>query len=185
MHPHFLALPLPASIRSRLASFCYGLPQVRWVEEENFHITLRHFGPLTDAAVRDIHDHLQSLFFTSFSLVLQGVGHFSTKGKRNSIWVGVADNAALTSLKKEIDRLLRDLKLSPDEHAFHPHITLGHYERLNPERLGDYLMTHANYQSLPIEIASCQLMRSLQTSKHVIYEVVDDYAASKLATGED
>ena len=68
MHSHFLALPLPPSIRSRLASFCYGVPHVQWVEEENFHLTLRHFGPLSDQNAALIEERLETLFFVKFSL---------------------------------------------------------------------------------------------------------------------
>jgi RNA 2',3'-cyclic 3'-phosphodiesterase len=185
MHPYFLAIPLPAATRSRLAAFCYGLPQVRWVEEENFHLTLRYFGPLTDTMLGNIQDHLEYLFFHSFPLVLQGVGHFHAKGNRGIIWIGIADNPHLAPLRKEIDRQLRDLKLPPEEHPFHPHITLGYYDRLNPKRLGDYLTAHADYQSWPIEVSSCVLMRSLQTPKHTIYETIDEYGASQLHTDED
>lgn len=185
MHPHFLAIPLPSSARSRLASFCYGLPQVRWIEEDNLHLTLRYFGPLPDPIVANIHERLEKIFFLSFSLILQGAGHFHSKVNRGVIWIGVAENLHLISLKKEVDRLLRGLDVPPENRLFHPHVTLGHYERLNPQKLGEYLATYADYQSLPIEVKSCLLMRSLQTPKRMIYETVEHYHASLPATGED
>ncbi len=185
MHPHFLAIPLPSMIRSRLASFCYGLPQVRWVEEENFHLTLRYFGPLADPAVAAIHECLQNLFFQSFPLILQGMSHFPSKGNGGILWVGVAQNPHLSSLRKAIDRHLRELNLSIETRFSHPHIILGHYERLNPQRLGDYLTAHADYQSLAMEVTCYLLMRSFQTSKRMIYETLYHYPASLLATGED
>lgn len=184
MQPHFLAIPLPPHIRSKLASFCYGLPKVHWIEEENFHLTLRYFGPLNDTHLAQIQERLKSLFFPPFSLILQGAGHFHSKGNRGVIWIGVENNNQLLSLKKEINNQLRGLILPSDE-RFHPHISLGYYERLNPEKLGDYLSALAVYQSEPIEITDCVLLRSQQTPKRVIYEVVDYYSASLLATGED
>lgn len=185
MHPHFLAIPLPSAIRSRLASFCYGLPQVHWIEEDNFHLTLRYFGPLADPAVANIHDCLQNLIFHPFSIILQGTGHFHSKGNRGVIWVGVAENPHLSALRKAIDSHLRELNLPIDARFFQPHITLGHYERLNLQRLGDYLTAHADYRSLPIEVTCYLLMCSLQTPKRTIYETVSHYPASPLATGED
>jgi 2'-5' RNA ligase len=184
MHSYFLAIPLPAAIRSRLTSFCYGLPQVRWVEEENFHLTIRYLGPLADSAVANIHDCLQNLFFQPFPLTLQGIDHFHSKGKRGSIWMGVAENPHLNLLRKNIDRHLRTLNLTITE-RFHPHIILGYYERLNQQRLGDYLAAHADYQSLPIEVTYYLLMRSLHTPKRTIYETIHHYAATRLATGEN
>lgn len=184
MYPHFIAIPFPKHVQSRLASLCYGLPQVRWVEEENFHLTLRHFGPLSDTCLANIQEHLATLFFSPFSLVLQGVDHFHSKGKRGVIWIGVKESSALHSLKKEINRQLRDLALPPDEH-FHSHVTLGYYERLNPQRLGDYLLSLADYQSEPIEVTSCLLMRSQQTPQRVIYQIIDEFLAFPKITGED
>jgi 2'-5' RNA ligase len=185
MYSYFLALPLPPIARARLATFCYGLSQVRWVEEENFYLILRQFGPLTSQVLTTIHERLENLFFLPFSLVLQGVGHYHAKGNRGTLWMGVAHPSPLISLRKEIDRHLRDVQLRPDERSFHPHVILGFYERLDPQRLGDYLITHGDYQSWPIEVTSCLLLRSLQTSKHTIYEVIEEYLASQLATGED
>ncbi len=185
MYPHFLTIPLPSIVQSRLATFCYGLPQVRWVEEDNFHLTLRYFGPLADHTVAGIQERLKNLFFPPFSLVLQGINHSHTKSNRGTIWVGITDNSNLIALKKEMNRHLRDLHLPPEERSFHPHIILGFYERLNPKRLGEYLTMYADYQSLPIEVTRCLLIRSLQTPKRVIYEVVEEYAATQLPTGED
>lgn len=185
MHPYFLALPIPLTIRSRLATFCYGLPQVKWTEEENLYLILRYFGPLNDLVESNIHESLQNLFFTPFSFVLQGISHSRTKGNRNVIRVDVGNNLQIASLKKEIDRQLRDLHLPIEERSFQPHLILGYYENINPQRLGDYLTAHAGYQSTPIEVTSCLLMRSLQTPKHIIYETVEEYRASPPTTGED
>jgi 2'-5' RNA ligase len=184
MQPHFLGIYFPEHIRSRLASFCYGLPQVHWVDEDNFHLKLRYFGPLPDINLREIQDRLKSLFFPPFTLSLQSVGHFHSKGGRGNIWVGVGENHHLVALKKEIDTLLRGVSLPPDE-RFHPHVTLGYYERLSPQKLGDYLSALADYQSDPIEVTSCLLVRIQQTPKRAIYQIVEHYSASNPATGED
>lgn len=185
MDSYFLAIPLPSTVRSRLSTFCYGLPQTRWNEEENFHLTLRYFGPIADSLVSQIHEQLENLFFHPFPLVLQGMDHSHSKGNHGTIWIGIAESAPLIALKKEVNRLIRHLPLQSDDRSFQPHVTLGSYERLNPQRLGDYLMAHAHYQSEPIEVKSCLLMRSLQTPKRMIYEIVEEYFASPLATGDD
>jgi RNA 2',3'-cyclic 3'-phosphodiesterase len=185
MEVYFFAVPLPSSIRSRLASLCFGLPQVHWVEEENFYLMLRHFGPLSNLLVAEIHDRLLDLFFPPFSLPLQGVGYFHAKGKRGIIWVGVAHNLPLATLQKEIDRRLRGLAFPSSERNANPHIRLGYYERLHSHKLADYLSTHMHDQFQPIEVTSCELVRSFQTPKRTLFETVEHYDASQMATGED
>lgn len=185
LSPYFLALPLPSSIRSQLARLCYGLPQVRWVLEENLHLTLRYLGPLSSSQILDVQEHLKFLFFHPFLLKLEGIGHFHSKGRHGVIWVGTRENAFLSSLKKNIDLLLRELSLPTDHRPFHPHVTLGRYERLHPNKLHDYLLAQADYQSEETLINSCHLLQSRQTPKHVIYEKIDEYFATKPEAGED
>lgn len=185
MLPHFFALPLPLKIRKELVTFCYGLPLIRWVELENFHLTLRYFGPLPDHIVTQIQERLKFIFFQNFSLVLHRFGCFNTKGNRGAIWIGVEENHHLSALKKEIDYHLQDLKLPKEEHSFYPHVTLGRYEHLNLQKLGDYLSAHSDYRSESFDVNSCLLMTSHQTPKHLYYTIVDQIAASTPATGED
>jgi 2'-5' RNA ligase len=184
MYPHFLAIPLPKHIQSRLAQLCYGLPQVHWVEEENFLLKLHDFGPLSNVHLGEIQDRLKSLLFSPFSLFLQGVGHFYSKKGHGTIWVGVADNLELFTLKKKVESQLRDLPLRSPE-RFHPHIILGYYDRLNPQKLGDYLSALADYHSEPIEVTCCLLMSAQQTPKRVIYRTVEQYIAMLPTSGED
>lgn len=185
MLPHLIVIPLPSSMRTRLASFCFGLPHVRWVEEDNFHIVLRHFFPLSDLLLAEIKERLRHLFFHSFSLSLQGVDHHHFKRNKGVIWINIANDAEIISLKKEIDKLLRGLILPGDEHPFHPRVILGYYERANPQKLGEYLSGLAHFQSGPIEINNCLLVEVQHTPKHIILQTIEQYSASHPATGED
>ena len=184
MYHYALIIPLPDQIRTRLASFCYGLPQVHWVENENFHLTLRFFGPLSDMHLAEIQERLKLLFYTPFSIVLQGFGYHHVKKDRGSIWIGIVDQSKLLILKKEINSQLRGLSLPTAESSV-PHITLGHCDRINPHKLGDYLTANNVYQSEPIEIRNCSLIRIQHTPKRVIYQIVEDYPASQPTTGID
>lgn len=186
MDQYLLAIPLPLPVRLRLASLCYGLPQVDWIEEENFLFTLRFFGPLNDQTAAQIEERLSSLFFLKFNLALKGVDHFhSSKGNRGIIWVGVEQTPELLALRKEIHDLLIDLHLKAEERPYHPHITIGKYHRLNEQRLAEYLMAHAHFQMEPIETLSCQLLSAHQTPKHTYYKIIKQIDASSPATFED
>lgn len=183
MTSYYLALDLPPSIQLSLASLCYGLPQVQWVEENSFHLNLRFLGNLSLPQVEEVQQRFSSLFFSPFELTLQGVGHFHAKN-RGMVWAGALATPSLLKLKKEVDKALKGLSL-PSEPAFQPVVILGYYERLHADRLQDYLMNHAGYQSAPIEITSCSLLCRHTTAKRVFYEVIEQYEASPAATGED
>jgi 2'-5' RNA ligase len=40
----FVAIPIPSQQRADLARLQNGVPGARWVEPENFHLTLRFIG---------------------------------------------------------------------------------------------------------------------------------------------
>ena len=185
MPPYFLALPLPPTIRRRLASLCFGLPHVQWVEEENFHLTLRYFGPLPDQIAENIQEYLKPLFFQNFSLLFKGISPIHSKKNRGSIWVGVEENPFLLNLKKQIDELIKNLHLPAEERPFLPHISLGKYDRINSEKLFDYLSAYGEFRSEQFEIDRCLLMSSYQTPKHLYYKIVEEFPASIPATGDD
>ena len=53
------------------------MPEVRWVEPERFHLTLRFIGAVDDAVATEIATVLQHVEAPSFALTLAGVGHFT------------------------------------------------------------------------------------------------------------
>lgn len=185
MDSYLVAIPLPANLRSRLASLCFGLPQVHWVDEENFHLTLRYLGHLTTHQLEDVQEKLSTLFFHSFTMTLQGIRSHHSKNHQGSIQLGLLSNPALLTLKKEVNACLTGLDLLKEEHPFIPHVTLGYFEKLHSEKWGDYLTTYADFQSLPIEVNDCLLLSSHQTPKRFYYKIIEKYQAALIERGED
>lgn len=178
MDSYFIAISLPVSVRTRLASLCFGLPSVHWHDEENFHLGLRYLGPLTSLQLEDIQNCLQDLFFHPFQIALQGITfQKSSKNHRGTIQVQISPNPDLEVLKKEIDSLIKGLNLPKEERPYSPHVTLGHYEKLDPERSADYLHANGDFTSPSFEISECLLLRIHQTPKRTYYEVINRYEA--------
>ena len=50
----FVGLALPEPVRWQLGLLCTGLPGVRWVPPENFHITLRFIGEVDGGTLHDV-----------------------------------------------------------------------------------------------------------------------------------
>ncbi len=50
----FTALEIPPSVAQSLAMMRGGLPGARWIDPENYHLTLRFIGDIDDALARDI-----------------------------------------------------------------------------------------------------------------------------------
>ncbi len=128
----FIAVDLPAAVRVRLSRLQEELrasgADVKWVEPENIHLTLKFLGDTPNSRVPDLENILESLAQrrSAIPVNLDKLDGFPSLSAPRVIWVGLRD--ALGSLKKTAQALEDDLDLRgfPKEHRpFQAHITLG------------------------------------------------------------
>ena len=121
----FVALALPDNLRQRLKTLCNGVRDARWVEEKNLHLTLRYIGEVEEPELAYIMAALSSVQVERFDLTLSGVGHFESRGKIRSLWVGIQPCSALGALQQRIESVLTRHGIASDGRKFSPHITLA------------------------------------------------------------
>lgn len=155
----FTALEIPHDAAMSLALLRGGLPGARWIDAENYHITLRFVGDVEGHVADEIANALDRVSRPSFTLELSGVGQFGGK-KPHSIWAGVTPKPELSQLQGEIERICQRLRLPADPRKFTPHVTLA---RLRNSQIGDvahYLSSRGNFASLPFKVKRFVLMSS-------------------------
>ncbi|MDX1738300.1 MAG: RNA 2',3'-cyclic phosphodiesterase, partial [Alphaproteobacteria bacterium] len=81
----FVALPLPREISSQLKTLSGGLPNARWIPEENYHLTLRFIGSVNSHQADDIDAALSLIGEPIVDVRLNGFGHFGKKGLANCL----------------------------------------------------------------------------------------------------
>lgn len=143
----FLAIDLPWELKKEL----WNLKKVeeppniklKWVEEENFHITLRFFGTISENLVEKISKSCETVCqkIASFKLEIKEVGTFPEKGLPKVIWIGVENKENfLEELHKNLEKGFKSLKLEDKKEKFHPHITLIRVKEVRDEKaLKEYL----------------------------------------------
>ena len=93
----FTALEIPRDAALSLSLLRGGLPGARWIDVENYHITLRFIGDVEGHVADEIADALDRVRRPAFSLTLSGVGAFGGK-KPHAVWAGVASSPDLMAL---------------------------------------------------------------------------------------
>lgn len=174
MDNFFIAIPLPDFIKSQLSRICVGIPNAQWVEQENFIISLRHLGKITEMDSWDIKESLAQINHESFTLSLKEVGYFHSKSS-GTVWIGVEQSPCLIHLKKSIDSLLRKFKLEAEDRLFTPHVVLAKYEKVAPHKLIPFLEANLGFSTLPFKVDSFSLMTSRATLKRIIFTEEDRY----------
>ncbi|TIV64723.1 MAG: RNA 2',3'-cyclic phosphodiesterase, partial [Mesorhizobium sp.] len=72
----FTALEIPRDAALSLSLLRGGLPGARWIDVENYHLTLRFIGDIEGHVADEIANALDRVNRPSFPLTLSGVGAF-------------------------------------------------------------------------------------------------------------
>ena len=178
----FVALDLPRSMRTRLSFLGGGLPGVRWVPPENYHLTLRFIGELPSWRAEEVDQALAGLRAPSFSLELKGVGTFEKAGRVSSLWVGVDRSPALDHLQAKVETALQRAGLERERRRFQPHVTLARLgDGIAPGKVAAWVQAHNLFRSEPMRVEHFTLFSSLLGKEQAAYSPEVEY---ELVTGQ-
>lgn len=176
----FIALNLGKTIRDRIVSLQETLarsaPDVKWVEEENFHLTLLFLGEVNDrevlAVCRAVTGCCAAL--SPFALTVEGIGCFGNPRRPRTIWVGAGEGAdEVRALHAALEAVVLELGCyRREERQFTPHITLGRVNQEGGDELAAALAKKADWQAGTVPIREVLVMSSELTSKGPIYSVL-------------
>ncbi len=128
----FLAIELPRPIIKKIEEVQEDLrsahADVRWVNPEKIHLTLKFFGNIEESRIDPIFKSIEEPIRNTlpFSLKVRGVGAFPHLKNPRVIWMGLVDGReVLVSFQKQIETQLEKIGFQPEDRPFHPHLTLG------------------------------------------------------------
>ena len=156
----FVALEMPEAVGDRLSEMLSGVPEARWVDPENFHLTLRFIGEVDGAVAEELAVSLSRLRVPSFDLVLEGLGYFETRGRLRALWVGVRAEPALLALQRKVEHAVVAAGLPEERRKFKPHVTLARFSRTPVAAVGPYLATYAGVRTASFPVESLVLFES-------------------------
>jgi 2'-5' RNA ligase len=170
----FTALEIPRQVGQSLAMMRGGLPGARWIDPENYHLTLRFIGDIDDALARDIAGLLGRVRRVPFELRLDGLASFGGR-KPRAVVAAVAPVAPLIELQAEHERLLQRLGLEPEGRKYTPHVTLARLRDSSSREVADYLSVRAHYRSSSFAISRFVLLSSRSSVGGGPYVVEEAY----------
>ncbi len=99
----FTGLEIPGDVGLELSGYRGGLPGARWIDPENYHITLRFIGEVERPLANDVATALARVRFPAFELAVKGVGRFEQRSG-GALWAGVEPRAPVAELAAKIER---------------------------------------------------------------------------------
>lgn len=100
--------------------------QVRWIDPDNIHLTLRFLGNSDPEIIDDLSAALESrLLFNSIDYEIAEISVFPSARKPSVIAALVPASRELTRLAEEVEEIVREFGYRPESKRFRGHFTLG------------------------------------------------------------
>ncbi|WP_068083985.1 RNA 2',3'-cyclic phosphodiesterase [Polycladidibacter stylochi] len=142
----FTGLEIPSTIATQLSLLRGGLRGARWIDPENYHITLRYMGEVDDRIADEVAFELGRVRREPVSLTIQELGSFGS-GKPHSLWAGVKPCPALFEMQAEQERILRRLGFAAQTRRYTPHITLARLKGTSDHEVASWLSMRSGYSA--------------------------------------
>ncbi len=117
-------------ILSRIASILSSLQSLggdlKPVERENIHLTLKFLGNVPGPRLGEVKSSLQQVIFSAFTAEIKGAGAFPNLNHMNVVWVGVNEGwSQVEQIYEQVEKLLSGLGFRREHRPFSPHITIA------------------------------------------------------------
>jgi 2'-5' RNA ligase len=117
-------------ILARIASILSSLQalggDLKPVDRENIHLTLKFLGNVSTPRLAEVKSSLQQLTFPAFTAEIKGAGAFPNLNHMNVIWVGVNEGwSRVEQIYEQVEKLLSSLGFRRENRPFSPHITIA------------------------------------------------------------
>ena len=180
----FTALRLPPSIAMQLSLLKGGLNGARWIDTENYHVTLAFFGDVDRHVANDMALALGGIDRYAFELRIDRLDAFGN-GKPRALYARIEPVPALMELQAEIERLARRHGVPPDRRKFLPHVTLARLKGTAPHEVAHFIHSRGGYTSPQFAVDGFELLSSKASIGGGPYITEEHYALSDFGEDED
>ena len=170
----FTGLEIPAEIGQTLSNLRGGLPGARWIDPENYHVTLRFIGDIDGIAANEIASMLFRVNRKPFEVKVQGLTSFGGR-KPRAVVATIAPSRPLIELQAELERMMQRIGLDPEGRKFIPHVTLARLYDASSQDVADYLSVRGYFPSKVFMAERFVLFSSRASTGGGPYIVEDSY----------
>ena len=140
----FTGLEIPSEIGFLISNLRGGLRGARWIDPENYHMTLRFIGDVDDRTADDIADQLYRVHRAPLTVAIDGIMAFGTK-KPHSVVARVAPEPELMELQAEHERLFQRMGLPAESRKYTPHVTIARCKGAAAGDVAAWLSTRGDF----------------------------------------
>ena len=175
----FTGLEVPAEIALALSMHRGGLAGARWIDAENYHITLRFIGDVDRIVANEAADALDKLVNSlAFAIGITGLGAFG--GNRpHALYAAVEPNPTLLQLQAAQERVLQRIGLPAEARRYAPHVTLARLRGTSAEAVAAFIAASGRFTPLAFPVERFVLFSSRDSVGGGPYVVEQSYPLAR------
>jgi 2'-5' RNA ligase len=155
----FTGVEIPPDIGTALSSLRGGLPGARWIDPENYHLTLRFIGDVDEVTAHEVASLLGRVQRGAFELRMEGLTSFGGR-KPRAVVATVAPEQTLLDVQAEHERLMQRIGLEPEGRKYTPHVTLARLRDSSSNQVAEYLATRGYFRTSSFRVSRFVLFSS-------------------------
>jgi len=179
----FVAIPVPDSVKqhARMVRNELGAsrPDIKWVEYQNYHLTLKFLGEVNISDLPILKENLTRVADSApaFNLSAGGLGYFPNRTRPRVIWLGIKGELEKAEfLAERVDAYLSSLGFEEErEHRFH--LTLGRVRSDTNlpalQKIAEQMKVKGKLTAFKVE--TFNLMMSSLSSGGPVYSILDTF----------
>jgi 2'-5' RNA ligase len=170
----FIAFEIDENIKNEIMKIENKIKEneidVKLVERENLHITLKFLGNIEGKLLEKIFNMLDNIKEKKFEISIEDIGAFPNEKYMRVLWVGIKEGKEnIIRIQKELDNKLLPLGFKKEK-DFIPHITIGRIKSFrNKEKLIEIFEEYRGYFFGKCIIDRLVLKKSILTPHGPIY----------------
>lgn len=172
----FLAIDIDDDLKPKINKVVREFKQtdanIKYVELNNFHLTLKFFGDIDTNGLELLEDTIEKVVseFKPFKINIKGCGAFPNNDHIKVIWVGIDEDAIIKELHDKLDNELHRLGFDKDK-KFSTHLTIGRMKSgKNKSKVKTIIEESGDIEIGEMEVNKISLKKSTLTPSGPIYE---------------
>jgi len=182
----FIAIDIDDNIRKAIAalqkqiasSISVKKGDLKWVEPNNIHLTLKFLGEINDEQLTQVKEiaNTTAQAHQKFNLDIESVGGFGGRSAK-IVWVGAGKGTnELLALQKDLETLLEQAGFPKEEREFSAHLTLCRVNHpIAGVKLGEAIKQFSSQKLGSIAADCIRVYQSQLTPQGPIYTMIADF----------
>ena len=175
----FLAIDLDDDFKPKINKIIKEFKKIdaniKFVDLNNLHFTLKFFGDIDTEGIDLISDRIEKVVNEPFNIKITGCGAFPNNNHIKVIWIGVESDELLVQLHDKLDKEFAAIGFDKDK-KFSTHLTIGRMKSAKGKnQVKDVIEEFENVEIGEMNVSDIAFKKSTLKPSGPVYENLKTY----------